>query len=168
MQPKSITCWSAAFSILVFSGSLSAHHSTSVFEITKPIWVKGTVVRVHWGSPHSSIIVEEVGEDGKKVRWALENSSRLDMMESRGFTKESFKPGDHLEACGYAPKRQYAPQLPVTNTDSSPTAAHWLEGAERVITARLLLTKDGPKTGWSHYGPLELCMSKQELEARAH
>ena len=79
-------------------------------------------------------------------------------MESRGFTKDSFKPGDHIEACGFAPKLQNAPHLPVLSTDTSPTAPHWLEGAERVITARLLVTKDGPNTEWSHYGPLELCI----------
>jgi hypothetical protein len=33
------------------------------------------------------------------------------------------------------------------------------------ITARLLLTKDGPQVHWSHYGPLELCISEEELAA---
>ncbi len=167
MQRTSITVWSVALCLLAVSGSLSAHHSTGVFDITNPIRVKGTVVRFHWGNPHSAIIVEAVGANGEMIYWALENSSRLDVMESRGFTKDSFKPGDHIEACGYAPKPQNAPHLPVSSSDSASNAPHWLEGAEHVITARLLVTKDGPNTEWSHYGPLELCMSKQELEAHS-
>jgi len=41
----------------------------------------------------------------------------------------------------------------------------WLDGSDKVITARLLLTQDGPKVHWSHYGPLEPCVSEKELES---
>lgn len=129
---------------LVLSGPLSAYHAAVMFDTTTPIRVKGTVVRYTWANPHSAIIVEQKTEDGKTIRWALESTAPIQLLESRGFRKDSFKPGDVIEACGFAPK-------------ASPGPA-WLDGSDRVITARLLLTEDGPKEHWSHYGPLELCI----------
>lgn len=80
MKAKLATPLAVVTTMLAMSAPLSAHHSTAVFEITTPIWVKGTVVKFNWGSPHTAIIVEQVAEDGGKIRWALENSGRLDML----------------------------------------------------------------------------------------
>jgi hypothetical protein len=153
--------------ILAVSAPLSAHHSARLFETTTPIWVKGTVVKFNWGSPHTAIIVEQMAEDGTKIRWALENSGRLDMLESMGYTRDSFKPGDAIEACGFAPKTQYAPPVSSANSDDVKPGPQWLEGSDRVITARLLLTGNGPEVDWSHYGPRELCISEEQLKALA-
>lgn len=151
---------------LVPAASLSAHHAARLFDTTVPIRVKGTVVRFNMGEPHSAIIVEQVEEDGTKVRWALENSGRLDMLQRMGYTPDSFTPGDPIEACGFAPMRQNAAgsSTPVGAIVTRPVP-HWLEGAERVITARLLLTKKGPDVHWSHYGPLELCSTDERLKS---
>jgi hypothetical protein len=166
MKRKLTTSWAALITSLVLSTPLSAHHSASLFETTVPIWVKGTVVKFNWGSPHTAIIVEQVEEDGTRIRWALENSGRLDMLERMGYTRDSFKVGDPIEACGFAPKPQYAPRLSSPTAEGRATPAPpWLDGAERVITARLLLTKNGPEVHWSHYGPLELCTTDENLKA---
>jgi hypothetical protein len=88
---------------------------------------------------------------GTKVRWALENSGRLDMLQRMGYTRDWFKVGDPIEACGFAPKQQDAQRLSAPTVEVGATPApQWLEGAQRVITARLLLTKDGPEVHWSH------------------
>ncbi len=47
MQRMSITVWPLALCLLAVSGSLSAHHSTLVFDSTTPIWVKGTAVTIY-------------------------------------------------------------------------------------------------------------------------
>lgn len=168
MKLKLATRCSALIALLLLAAPMSAHHSVAVFETTVPIWVKGTVVRFNWGAPHTAIIVEQVEEDGTKIRWALENSSRLDRLEAMGYTSQSFKPGDPIEACGFAPRQQFTPRLPFTpGEDGEPPGPHWLDGADRVITARLLLTQDGPELHWSHYGPIELCTSDEELIERA-
>jgi len=36
--------WAAAIAALVWASSLHAHHSFSLFEVSMPIWLKGTVV----------------------------------------------------------------------------------------------------------------------------
>jgi Family of unknown function (DUF6152) len=166
MKRRLITRCAVLVTSLVLVGPLSAHHAARLFETTVPIWVKGTVVRFNFGHPHSAIIVEQVEEDGTKVRWALENSGRLDMLQRMGYTPDSFKAGDPIEACGFAPKAQYVPGLTSPTAQGGTRAApHWLDGAERVITARLLLTKNGPEVHWSHYGPLELCTTDEDLKA---
>jgi hypothetical protein len=43
-----------------------AHHSMSMFDTSKEILIKGKVVRFEWKNPHVYLIVETVGEDGKK------------------------------------------------------------------------------------------------------
>jgi hypothetical protein len=40
-----------------------------------------------------------------------------------------------------------------SNQDNASPSPVWLDDADRVITARLLLTQDGPKVHWSHYDP---------------
>ena len=150
---------------VVLAGPLSAHHAARLFETTTPIRVKGTVVGYVWANPHSAIIVEEKTADGKTIRWALESSSPLAMLEQNGFTKDSFKPGDVIEACGFAPRS--APRTETSLQSPKNAGPFWLEGTDRVITARLLLTQDGPKVHWSHYGPLGLCISEEELDALA-
>ena len=155
----------ALIASLALSAPLSAHHAARLFETTVPIWVKGTVVKFNFGNPHSAIIVEQVEEDGTRTRWALENSGRLDMLERMGYTRDSFKVGDPIEACGFAPRQQYPTRLPSpTEEGGTRPAPQWLDGAERVITARLLLTKGGPEVHWSHYGPLELCSDDENLK----
>src|SRR5262245_34721180 len=139
---------------LAWSGLLSAHHGAFLFDTTTPIRVKGTVARYVWANPHSVIVVEQKMEDGKQIRRALESSSPLALLERNGFSKNSFKPGDVIEACGFAPKSALSTETSV-QYPANPGPS-WLEGTDRVITARLLLTQDGPKEHWSHYGPLEL------------
>src|SRR5688572_4038864 len=89
MKPKIAIRCAVLLIPLVLPVSASAHHRASLFETTVPIWVKGTVVRFNWGKPHTAIVVEQVQEDGTKIRWALENSGRLDMLERMGYTRDS-------------------------------------------------------------------------------
>jgi hypothetical protein len=147
------------------SGPLSAQHSTALFETTTPIRVTGTVVRYTWANPHSAIVVEQQTEDGGTVRWALESSAPIHVLENRGFTSESFEPGDVVEACGFAPRQAFRAATDASSRDGTRPGPTWPDGADRIITARLLLTQHGPEVHWSHYGPLELCLGEDEIEA---
>jgi hypothetical protein len=162
MKPRIIA--GCAVVLAGLSGPLSAHHAARLFEITTPIRVKGTVVRYVWANPHSAIILEQKTEDGKSIRWGLESSAPIGVLESRGFNKDSFTRGDVIEACGFAPKSAF-PRAETSNQRNASPGPVWLDGADRVITARLLLTQDGPEVHWSHYGPLELCISEEKLKA---
>jgi hypothetical protein len=156
MKFNVVICCAVVLAHLALSGSLSAHHGAFLFDTTTPIRVKGTVVRYVWANPHSVIVVDQKMEDGKQIRWALESSSPLALLERNGFSKNSFTPGDLIEACGFAPKSALRTETSVQHPANP--GPLWLEGTDRVMTARLLLTQDGPKEHWSHYGPLELCV----------
>ena len=158
-------CWAVVLTGLVLSGPVSAHHAARLFEMTEPIWVKGTVVRYLWLNPHSAIIVEQKTEAGRTIRWALESSSPIRVLETRGFNKDSFKPGEVIEACGFAPKSAIRSRTETSNQNNTSPGPAWLDGADRVITARLVMTQDGSKVHWSNYGPLELCISEEGLKA---
>jgi len=168
MKPEIMTGWMAVLASLVAAGPLFAHHSVGVFETTTPIRVKGTIVRFAWANPHSAIIVEQRTEDGARIRWALESSAPIHLLERRGFSKDSFRPGEVIEACGFAPRSAFSSRSEPTNQEKTKSGPVWLEGADRVITARLLLTQHGPEVHWSHYGPLESCISEDELKAIKH
>jgi hypothetical protein len=163
MRKGLMATWALAF--LALSRSLSAHHSVGLFEITTPIRVKGVVVHVEFANPHSVIYLEQASEDGQVVRWAVENSAPLAMLERRGITKDTVKEGDVIEACGYAPKKRLTPRNEASESDNPKRRSHWLDYPDRIITGRLLLLPKGPEVHWSHYGPLEMCISAEELEA---
>jgi len=165
MRLRSMTGFVALLASFVLPGPLSAHHSLGAFDPTVPVHVKGTVVRYTWATPHSAILVEQKTENGGTVRWALESTASARLLEASGFTKRSFKPGDVIEACGFTSRVAVRGS---TVPDDEPAHHFWLEGADRVMAARLLLTEDGPKVDWSHFGPLEACISPQELDALAH
>lgn len=168
MKRKLSAGCAALITSILLSNASWAHHSTRLFETTVPLWVKGTVVRFEWGYPHPRIIVEQVKEDGTRTRWALESSTRIDLLDLMGYTRDSFKVGDFIEACGFAPKQQSNLLFSsLAAGDGSTSEPHWVDGAERAITARMLLTKNGPELHWSHYGPIELCTTDEELRTRA-
>jgi len=163
MKPEILPACALLLAGVISTGSLSAHHSVRMFETTTPIRVKGTVVGYLWANPHSAIIVEQK-DRGKTIRWALESSAPIRVLESRGFKKDSFRPGEVIEACGFAPQSALRPGTELSKQDDSSAGPVWQDDADRVITARLLLTRDGPKVHWSHYGPLELCISEAQLQ----
>jgi hypothetical protein len=72
---------------------------------------------------------------------------------------------DVIEACGFAPRTAFSPRTEVSSQEKASPGPVWLEGSDRVITAQLLLTQHGPEVHWSHYGPLESCISEEELKA---
>jgi len=165
MHARSLLRIAALAAAGVAAGPSMAHHSVGVFDVATPIRVKGTVVQFTWTNPHSAIIVEQKTADGATTRWALESSAPIHVLERRGFTQDSFRVGDVIEACGFAPKRAFTSPIEDSSREATTSRPIWLDGADRVITARLLLTQRGPEVHWSHYGPLESCIGEAELEA---
>jgi hypothetical protein len=152
--------WAAA---LVFAGPLQAHHSASMFDTATPIVVKGVIAEVHFANPHSEIFIDAVDADGRRVRWAIENSATLAMTRDRGFDEKTVQVGDPIEVCGYAPKRPYGTAEELTDR-GIPVPGPWWGSWDRVITGRLLILKGGAAVDWSHYGPLDTCKSLLESE----
>src|SRR5215468_4938881 len=86
-----------AFSLVMFTAPLSAHHGTANFENdpAKRVTLQGTVVEWTWANPHCFLQFDAKGEDGKMVRWVVETSNPPDMV-NRGWSIRSFKAGDEV------------------------------------------------------------------------
>jgi hypothetical protein len=88
-----------AISVLSVSATLGAHHSMAMFEEdpAKRLMLKGTVLQWVWANPHCLLELTVKGDKGEAVRWVVETSNPLDMI-NRGWTKTSLKPGDAVVA----------------------------------------------------------------------
>jgi hypothetical protein len=77
----------------------TAHHSMTMFEEdpAKRLMLKGTVLQWVWANPHCLLELSVPGGEGQTVRWVVETSNPLDMI-NRGWSKTSLKPGDAVVA----------------------------------------------------------------------
>ena len=132
---------------ILSNGALLAHHSLGNFDTTKPVRVKGTIVRFHQINPHSFIYLEEKSPDGQLRRWAVEGPSGL-QLQRRG-SENLVKLGDVVEVCGYLPKENTIWQI----ASADPRATS-MPG--RLINAELLVMPDGREESWGDYG-VHLC-----------
>jgi len=81
-----------------------AHHAFEAeFDATKPVTLRGKVIRMEWINPHSWLHLAVTGPDGQVTEWMVEGGSP-NIMLRRGFTKESLKEGDEIVAEGYRAK----------------------------------------------------------------
>ena len=89
--------WAAAIvGGLSFAGAAYAHHSFSVFDMTTEKTIEGDIVEFQWTNPHTWTWVNVKGADGKVTRWGLEGMSP-NFLGRRGWSKNTFKPGDHVK-----------------------------------------------------------------------
>jgi hypothetical protein len=141
MTRKSLSSLIVILAGLFAAATLCAHHAFSpTFDGDKVVRVKGSVSRFEWVNPHSFIIVDLKGADGKTKQWALEGPAP-NQLTRRGYSMTSIKPGDPVEACGYG-TRDTTPKID-PNT-----------GLERhvMVVELLTLTDGGGAREWSPYG----------------
>jgi hypothetical protein len=70
-----------------------AHHSFAMFDQTKQLELKGTVVEFQWTNPHAFIQLEAPDESGAKHVWSIELNSPNNL-KRQGWKSTSLKPGD--------------------------------------------------------------------------
>lgn len=92
-----------ALGLVVGTAPLSAHHSTTMYNMANPITVTGVVKRFEWTNPHAFIYLDVTGEDGKVVTWEIEMMS-LNHLKSYGWTRKTVKEGDVISCTGGAAK----------------------------------------------------------------
>ena len=70
-----------------------AHHSFSMFDMTKRITLVGTVTSFEWTNPHSYIEIDVADETGAVKHWSIELGSPSILQQS-GWKFSSLKKGD--------------------------------------------------------------------------
>ncbi len=95
---------------LLTTGSLSAHHSTAMYDSQNPVTISGTVKRFEWTNPHAFVYLEVKDEKtGKMVEWEVEMMS-LNHLRGYGWTSKTVKVGDIIFATG-SPAKSGAPSM---------------------------------------------------------
>ena len=94
----------AAAGILLGGSPAFAHHAFAAeFDATKPIKLKGTVVKMEWINPHTWLHLEVKRPDGKTERWMIEGGPP-NALYRRGFNKNSLPVGAEILVEGFRAK----------------------------------------------------------------
>ena len=85
----------AAALLFVAAGPVFAHHSFTMFDMTKKITLVGTVTTFEWTNPHSYIEIDVPDEAnaGAMKHWSIEMGSPSILQQS-GWKFSSLKKGD--------------------------------------------------------------------------
>jgi hypothetical protein len=143
---KSTAVMATALAALFCIGSVAAHHSISMFDIGKPVWVKGTVVRFEPVNPHILFALDESTADGQARRWTIEGSG-LNSFNRRGLGPDFLQAGDVIEVCGFALKEELARRDVTAGSLSRPD-----------IHGHVLIMPDGQMQIFGGYGKTENCI----------
>jgi hypothetical protein len=128
-----------------YACSASAHHSIGMFDIGKPIWITGTVVRFEPVNPHVRFTLEQPGDDGRALQWRVEGPG-LNSFNRRGLGDDFLQPGTVIEVCGFAFKAEAKPQSSAQN------------GSNRFLHGHVLRMPDGQMRLFGGYGKTENCI----------
>lgn len=92
--------WRRVAAALVAAVSMAAvpalaHHSFTMFDMTKRITLVGTLTSFEWTNPHAYIEIDVPGDDGQTKHWSIELGSPSILMSS-GWKFSSLKKGDKV------------------------------------------------------------------------
>ena len=77
-----------------------AHHSAAMFEEKKTITVEGVVKEFQYTNPHSWLLVDVKGTDGKMTTWGFEAEGPSTLLRA-GIRKSDFAPGTLITITGH-------------------------------------------------------------------
>lgn len=83
--------------VLAFAVPLFAHHGTASFDTTKTLKLTGVVTAYVWSNPHVLVKMDVKDDSGTVTPWVVEAWNPV-TQTARGWTKNSFKPGDEVTA----------------------------------------------------------------------
>jgi hypothetical protein len=93
-----------AFSLLVLSVRVYAHHGAAMFDMERLITLKGTVTAFDWINPHSMIYIDAKDENGNFQKWTVEIRGGPSVLTRAGWNRDTLKPGDQVTCIGHPAK----------------------------------------------------------------
>ena len=81
----------------------AAHHSGTMFDEKKEITLTGVVKEFQYTNPHSWLLVDVKGRDGKVVTWGFEAEGPSTLTRA-GIRRSDFRPGTPVTITGHPMK----------------------------------------------------------------
>jgi hypothetical protein len=81
--------------VLIYSTTVSAHHGTSAYDLSKTITTEATVTTFEWANPHCLLDVDIKDDSGKIKQWTIQTYSIL-YLGRAGWNRNTLKPGDKV------------------------------------------------------------------------
>ena len=94
---KSIGALAAVAVLAVGVSQVSAHHSAAMFDQSKRMTIKGSVVELRWVNPHVTLSVNgSLTPNEAPAEWLMETTSPGNLVRG-GWRRDVVKPGDKVE-----------------------------------------------------------------------
>jgi len=78
--------------------TVAAHHSTTMFDHSKTVVIKGTVVELRWVNPHVTLTVNGSLQEGDApADWLMDMTSPGNLVRAGGWRRDAVKPGEKVE-----------------------------------------------------------------------
>jgi hypothetical protein len=82
--------------IAAFPRLATAHHGTAnVYDMSKPVVMKGVLTRFEWTNPHNQIYYDVTDDKGATTHWTAATEPPQVMLE-RGWTRKSLTIGEQV------------------------------------------------------------------------
>jgi len=92
-------CLAVGLAVLLGAAAAQAHHSFSMFDMSKTVSFKGTIKELQWTNPHVWIELTVQEKDGP-VTYSFEGAA-IAVLKRVGWTKDSVKAGDVVTVVGH-------------------------------------------------------------------
>lgn len=89
---------------------VSAHHSTAANFTQEIISVDGTIERVRFQNPHSSVLIKNTDDQGEETFWLIESVGRT-TLERQGVSFDLLEVGSMVKASGRKGRREFTMYL---------------------------------------------------------
>ena len=83
----------------LLAAPLAAHHSGTMFDETKTVTLEGVVKEFQYTNPHSWLLVDITGADGKVTTWGFEAEGPSTLARA-GIRPSDLRPGTKLKITG--------------------------------------------------------------------
>jgi hypothetical protein len=95
---KAIGALAAVAVLAAGISEVTAHHSASMFDFSKTMTVKGSVVELRWVNPHVTMTLNgSPSADEAPAEWLMETTSPGNLVRVGGWRRDVVKPGDKVE-----------------------------------------------------------------------
>ncbi|MBV9747144.1 MAG: hypothetical protein JO099_25565 [Acidobacteriia bacterium] len=93
---RNVLSWGMVFwGALLVARPAAAHHSFSMFDVSKQVTLTGSVTSFEWTNPHVYIEIDVPGDTGGVKHWSIELGSPS-ILRNSGWKHDTLKPGDKV------------------------------------------------------------------------